>query len=67
MDAIRGDTRATYPGALAMHAALTGSRMVTLAGARIHAVFGNYGNPCVDGQVRDYLHTGRLPAADLTC
>jgi pimeloyl-ACP methyl ester carboxylesterase len=62
-----GDTRTTYEGALVMHAALTGSRMVTLPGARIHAVFGNYGNACVDDQVIAYLRTGRLPAADMTC
>jgi pimeloyl-ACP methyl ester carboxylesterase len=62
-----GDTRTTYEGALVMHAALTGSRMVTLPGARIHAVFGNYGNTCVDNQVITYLRTGLLPATDVTC
>jgi pimeloyl-ACP methyl ester carboxylesterase len=62
-----GDTRTTYPAAQAMHAALTGSRMITLTGSRIHAVFGNYGNACVDGGVINYLRTGVLPAADATC
>jgi hypothetical protein len=41
--------------------------MDTLAGARIHAVYGNYGNACVDGAVNDYLGGGALPAADRTC
>jgi hypothetical protein len=50
-----------------MHRALTGSRMVTLRDARIHAVFGNYGNACVDNQVIGYLRTGTLPAGDLDC
>jgi pimeloyl-ACP methyl ester carboxylesterase len=62
-----GDTRTTYQGALVMHHALTGSRMVTLRDARIHAVFGNYGNACVDDQVIAYLRAGTLPAADVEC
>jgi hypothetical protein len=43
---------------------------VTLRGphfARIHAVFGNYGNACVDRPVIGCLRSGVLPAADLTC
>ena len=61
------DPRTTYRGARALHTALRGSRLVTLADARIHAVFGNYGNACVDGQVLGYLRTGVLPTADVTC
>ena len=62
-----GDTRTSYAGAQALHRALTGSRMLTLANARIHAVFGNYANACVDDRVRRYLDDGVLPATDLTC
>ncbi|MEH1124274.1 alpha/beta hydrolase [Micromonospora sp. CPCC 206061] len=62
-----GDPRTVYRGALAMHRALTGSRMVTLDGARIHSVFGNYGNVCVDDTVIGYLRDGVLPSTDLTC
>ena len=62
-----GDPRTPYRDVRAMHAALTGSRMVTLRGARIHAVSGNYGNACVGDQVVAYLRTGLLPAADVTC
>jgi hypothetical protein len=50
-----------------MHRALTGSRMVTLRDARIHAVVGNYGNTCVDDQVLAYLRNGVLPAGDVAC
>ena len=62
-----GDTRTTYQSALGLHAALRGSRMVTLRDARIHAVFGNYGNTCIDDQVIGYLRTGVLPATDVFC
>jgi hypothetical protein len=62
-----GDTRTTYSGAVNLHRALTGSRMLTLAGARIHAVFGHYANPCVDEEVKRYLRDGVLPPHDLTC
>jgi pimeloyl-ACP methyl ester carboxylesterase len=61
------DTRTPYQGGLAMHGALHGSRMITLSGARVHAVFGNYGNACVDDRVNAYLRDGALPAADVTC
>ncbi|MEU8087182.1 alpha/beta hydrolase [Micromonospora sp. NPDC049101] len=62
-----GDTRTIYPHGQAMHRALTGSRLLTLRDARIHGVFGNYGNACVDGVVIDYLADGTLPANDLDC
>lgn len=42
---------------------MAGSRMLTLRDARIHAVYANYGNACVD----DYLRTGVLHARDLAC
>ena len=65
--AVHGGHRTIYRHGQAMHRALTGSRLITLRDARIHGVFGNYGNACVDDAVVAYLRTGRLPAADVTC
>ncbi|GAA1032797.1 alpha/beta hydrolase [Virgisporangium ochraceum] len=62
-----GDPATTYAAATAMHRAMAGSRMLTLDGARIHAVYANYGNACVDGHVNAYLRDGVPPARDLTC
>jgi pimeloyl-ACP methyl ester carboxylesterase len=62
-----GDTRTTHQTALALHRLLTGSRLLTLQNARIHGVFGNYGNPCVDNRVNAYLRDGVLPATDISC
>ncbi|WP_327042180.1 alpha/beta hydrolase [Micromonospora ureilytica] len=62
-----GDTRTIYRHGQAMHRALTGSRLLTLRDARIHGVFGNYGNVCVDDAVVTYLADGKLPARDLDC
>ncbi|MFD8952219.1 alpha/beta hydrolase [Streptomyces xanthophaeus] len=57
---------ATPPaGGQAMHRALRGSRMVTVAGGEGHIVSGT--NSCADRSVTVYLTTGRLPAEDLTC
>jgi pimeloyl-ACP methyl ester carboxylesterase len=61
-----GDPATTYDSAVAMHRAMAGSRMLTLD-ARIHAVYANYGNACVDARVDDYLRDGVLPARNLTC
>ncbi|MEV0521887.1 alpha/beta hydrolase [Streptomyces sp. NPDC050439] len=49
----------------AMHRALRGSRMVTVAGGEGHIVHGT--NSCADKSATVYLLTGRLPARDLTC
>lgn len=62
-----GDTRTNYGGAIAMHRALTGSRMVTLQDVAIHSILGRYPNACVYDAVNTYLADGTLPAADLTC
>jgi hypothetical protein len=62
-----GDIGATIANGRAMHAALTGSRMITLDGVRTHGVYLLYGNACVDGAVDAYLNTGVLPDADLSC
>lgn len=61
------DIDAQLPGAQAMHRALTGSRMVTLEGARTHGVYLFRGASCVDETVNAYLTEGHLPAADLQC
>lgn len=62
-----GDDRTPYQGAQKLHRLMTGSRFLTLRGATIHAVFGNYGNSCVDGIVNDYFRSGILPARDRIC
>ncbi|MEU9375937.1 alpha/beta hydrolase [Streptomyces sp. NPDC048255] len=52
----------------AMHRALRGSRMLTVAGGEGHGVlYAPDGNPCADKAATFYLTTGRLPAKDLTC
>jgi TAP-like protein len=61
------DVNSQLPGALAMHRALAGSRMIVLDGARTHGVYLFRGSACVDDTVNAYLESGSLPAADLTC
>jgi pimeloyl-ACP methyl ester carboxylesterase len=61
------DANAQLPMGLAMHRALTGSRMIVLNGARTHGVYLFRGSACVDGTVNAYLESGNLPATDLTC
>ncbi|MFD7169420.1 alpha/beta hydrolase [Streptomyces violascens] len=65
--AATGDPRTTYKGSVELHKQLPSSRLVTLEGANRHALFGRYGNACVDDQVNRYLATGKLPARDRTC
>ena len=63
-----GDPATPYPGQLALHADLTGSRQLTLAGAFRHGVYlGSARNACVDDTATNYLLTGTLPATDRTC
>ncbi len=62
-----GDPRTTYPGQLALHRDMAGSRLVTLADAFVHLVYGAEENSCVTGTVNHYLLDGELPAADVTC
>ncbi|MFI8930241.1 alpha/beta hydrolase [Streptomyces sp. NPDC053474] len=59
------DPSTPLAGAQAMHRALRGSRMVTVAGGEGHIVNGT--NSCADDAATRYLTTGRLPARDLTC
>ncbi|HEX8630333.1 MAG TPA: alpha/beta hydrolase [Catenuloplanes sp.] len=62
-----GDVNTTLEMGRNMHRALTGSRMITLVGARDHGVYLFRGSACVDAAVHAYLDTGQLPAADLSC
>ncbi|MFF8918530.1 alpha/beta hydrolase [Streptomyces sp. NPDC015032] len=59
------DPQTPLAGAQAMHRALHGSRMITVAGGEGHGVYGT--NSCADKSATAYLTTGRLPAEDLTC
>ncbi|MFI0980169.1 alpha/beta hydrolase [Streptomyces sp. NPDC021093] len=59
------DPATPLAGGQAMHRALRGSRMVTVAGGEGHIVNGT--NACADRSTTVYLTTGRLPAKDLTC
>ncbi|MFJ9678971.1 alpha/beta hydrolase [Streptomyces sp. NPDC101194] len=59
------DPQTPLAGARAMHRALRGSRMVTVAGGEGHGVYGT--DSCADRSATAYLTTGRLPAEDLTC
>ncbi|MFD3737442.1 alpha/beta hydrolase [Streptomyces sp. NPDC058629] len=65
--AATGDPRTTYRGSVALHDQLPSSRLLTLKGANRHALYGEYGNACVDTKVNRYLETGRLPGKDETC
>lgn len=62
-----GDPVAPYAGQQALHRALTGSRMVTLADAFRHGVYLSEPNTCVDTAVERYLLDDVLPGTDLTC
>jgi len=62
-----GDVNAVLEMGQAMHRDLTGSRMITLEGARDHGVYLFRGSACVDTAVNAYLTTGALPASDLHC
>ncbi|MFD9889139.1 alpha/beta hydrolase [Amycolatopsis sp. NPDC059027] len=62
-----GDTRTAYDEGVALHKAMTGSRLVTLQDVRVHAVFGNYPNTCVENTVNAYFRDGALPRTDTTC
>ena len=62
-----GDPAAPYPGQLALHRALTGSRQLTLHGAFRHGVYLLAGNACVDIAVDAYLVGGAFPGQDRTC
>jgi len=62
-----GDINSTLEMGQAMHRALAGSRMITLAGVRTHGVYLFQGAGCVDDAVNAYLNTGTPPVQDLVC
>ena len=62
-----GDINATTELNLAMHRALTRSRLISLRGVRTHGVYLFAAASCVDDTVNAYLRTGVLPATDLSC
>ena len=62
-----GDPATPYPGQVAMHRALSGSRQVSLRGAFRHGVYLLAGNACVNTTVDAYLLGGVLPGTDRTC
>ncbi|WP_435860368.1 alpha/beta fold hydrolase [Streptomyces scabiei] len=62
-----GDPRTVYGNALTVRHMWPSSRLLTLRGADQHAVYGVFGNSCVDTTVNTYLATGRLPGTDVTC
>jgi hypothetical protein len=62
-----GDAAVPLPNTLATHAAIAGSRLVTMD-LRVHVPFlSGAGNACLTGAVTAYLATGALPATDLAC
>lgn len=65
--AATGDPRTTYRGSVALHDQLPSSKLLTLKNANRHAVYGEYGNACVDTKVNRYLATGKLPRKDEVC
>ncbi|WPB94606.1 alpha/beta hydrolase [Streptomyces malaysiensis] len=60
------DSQTPLPSGQALHADLRGSKMLTVLGGEGHGVYPS-GNACADGEVEDYLTTGKLPAKDVTC
>lgn len=61
------DSQTPLSSGQGLHRALKGSRMVLAAGGEGHAVYLVDPVSCVNPTVNDYLTTGRLPAADVTC
>ncbi|MFE6050541.1 alpha/beta fold hydrolase [Kitasatospora sp. NPDC056446] len=61
-----GDTHAVYQGALALHARMPASRLVTVPG-RAHGLYLAAYSTCADRAVDTYLSDGTLPPADTTC
>jgi hypothetical protein len=62
-----GDPRTIYRNAKTVRLMWPSSRLLTLRDADQHAVYGVFGNSCVDATVNTYLATGRLPDTDVTC
>jgi hypothetical protein len=61
------DAAVPLPNSLATHAAIHGSRLVTVD-QRIHTpLLSGQGNACMTSAVTTYLLTGQLPPTDLSC
>jgi pimeloyl-ACP methyl ester carboxylesterase len=61
------DAAVPLPNSLATHAAIRGSRMVTVD-LRVHTpLLSGQGGACMTSAVTTYLLTGRLPSSDLSC
>ncbi|MBO2450045.1 alpha/beta fold hydrolase [Actinomadura barringtoniae] len=66
--AATGDTRTTYASSQGLYRAMSGSRLITLRGADVHAPYqAGYGNACVNDLVNRYQVTGVLPAGAPVC
>ncbi|MGW2721184.1 alpha/beta hydrolase [Streptomyces sp. NPDC001492] len=60
------DAATPYDGAVELHHRFKGSRLITEKDAGSHGVTGLV-NPCINQRVDDYLLSGKLDAADVTC
>ncbi|MFK4088086.1 alpha/beta fold hydrolase [Kribbella sp. NPDC020789] len=61
------DPRTLHENAAILRQAISGSRTLTVANARKHGIFGEYGNACADEKVVTYLFSGTLPSTDEVC
>ncbi|MEU3777531.1 alpha/beta hydrolase [Streptomyces sp. NPDC032472] len=61
------DSQTPLTSGQGLHRALKGSRMVLAMGGEGHGVYLFDGASCANAPVNDYLASGRLPAADVTC
>ncbi|MFI5677564.1 alpha/beta hydrolase [Streptomyces cellulosae] len=60
------DAATPYPGGVELHERFKGSRLITEKDAGSHGVT-NLVNPCINERVDNYLLTGKLDRADVTC
>ena len=60
------DAATPYDGAVELHHRFKGSLLITEKDAGSHGVTGLV-NPCINQKVDDYLLSGKLDAADVTC
>lgn len=60
------DAATPYEGGVELHKRFKGSRLITEKNAGSHGVTGIV-NPCINERVDNYLLTGKVDAADVTC
>ncbi|MFI6934188.1 alpha/beta hydrolase [Streptomyces sp. NPDC050287] len=60
------DAATPYPGGVELHKRFKGSRLITEKDAGSHGVT-SLVNPCINERVDNYLLTGKLDRADVTC